>query len=88
MLVITTVMSCIILCFRINNNILDHVAVQNETTGNERGKAIARENRLAPHHMDTISRVSGQKLHSQREGAKLGSPVKRPRGRPRLSTTQ
>ncbi|KAH0766968.1 hypothetical protein KY285_002839 [Solanum tuberosum] len=74
--------------YLINNNILDHVAVQNETTGNERGKAIARENRLAPHHMDTISRVSGQKLHSQRDGAKLGSPVKRPRGRPRLSTTQ
>lgn len=57
MLVITTVMACFILCFRINNNVLDHVAMQNETTANEGGKAKARENRLAPHHMDTTSRV-------------------------------
>ncbi|MCD7461920.1 hypothetical protein HAX54_047377 [Datura stramonium] len=76
--------------FLINNNVLDHVAMQNETTGNEGGQANARENRLAPHHMDATSRVSGQKLYSQRArcGAKIGRPVKRPRGRPRLSTTQ
>lgn len=57
MLVNTIVVACIILCFRINNNVLDPVAMQNKTTGNEGGKVNARENRLAPHHMDTTSRV-------------------------------
>ncbi|KAJ8538053.1 hypothetical protein K7X08_014593 [Anisodus acutangulus] len=76
--------------YLINNNVLDHVAMQNETTGNEGGKAKARENRLAPHHMDTTSRVSRQKLYSQRARCrvKVGHQVNRPRGRPRLSTTQ
>ncbi|KAG5625566.1 hypothetical protein H5410_010784 [Solanum commersonii] len=40
-----------------NNNVLDHVAMQNETTGNKHGKANAYDNGLAPHHIDTISRV-------------------------------
>lgn len=48
-------MSCIILCFRKNINVLDHVAVKNEITGNEGGKANAQENRFVPHHMDTTS---------------------------------
>ncbi|KAG5625560.1 hypothetical protein H5410_010778 [Solanum commersonii] len=38
---------------RRNNNVLDHVAMQNETTGNKDGKANACDNGLAPHHMDT-----------------------------------
>ncbi|PHT42004.1 hypothetical protein CQW23_20858 [Capsicum baccatum] len=41
----------------ITNNVLNQVAIQNETIGDKGGKANAREIRLVPHYMDTTSRV-------------------------------
>ncbi|PHT97736.1 hypothetical protein BC332_33340 [Capsicum chinense] len=41
----------------ITNNVLNQVAIQNETIGDKGGRANAREIRLVPHYMDTTSRV-------------------------------
>uniref|UniRef100_M1C735 GATA zinc finger containing protein n=1 Tax=Solanum tuberosum TaxID=4113 RepID=M1C735_SOLTU len=40
-----------------NNNVLEYVAMQNETTGNKDGNENACDNGLAPHHMDTTERA-------------------------------